>query len=92
MADCIADMDRAMDLSPLDPMLCAMQACKAVALLAALERAVGARQHQRRVGQRHADQLAPRVQADEPPVAGQGGATDLWAMWRSRCWNTLATW
>ena len=35
MADCIADMDRAMDLSPLDPMLCAMQSSKGIALLAA---------------------------------------------------------
>lgn len=34
-ADCVADMDRALELSPLDPMLCAMQACKAVGLLAA---------------------------------------------------------
>ena len=33
--DCLADMDHAIELSPLDPMLCAMQACKAVALLAA---------------------------------------------------------
>lgn len=34
-ADCLDDMDHAIELSPLDPMLCAMQACKAVALLAA---------------------------------------------------------
>ncbi|MFC0339410.1 winged helix-turn-helix domain-containing tetratricopeptide repeat protein [Paracoccus niistensis] len=34
-ADCLGDMDHAIALSPLDPMLCAMQACKAVALLAA---------------------------------------------------------
>lgn len=33
--DCLADMDHAIELSPLDPMLCAMQACKAVALLVA---------------------------------------------------------
>lgn len=33
--DCLADIDHAIALSPLDPMLCAMQACKAVALLAA---------------------------------------------------------
>ncbi len=31
---CLADVDRAMELSPLDPMLCAMQSCKAVVFLA----------------------------------------------------------
>lgn len=30
--DCLIDMERAIGLSPLDPMLCAMQACKAIAL------------------------------------------------------------
>jgi hypothetical protein len=34
MEGCIVGMDRAIELSPLDPMLCAMQACKAVAYLA----------------------------------------------------------
>ncbi|MDQ1902912.1 winged helix-turn-helix domain-containing protein [Paracoccus sp. WLY502] len=32
VGDCLADMERAMALSPLDPMLCAMQTCKAIAL------------------------------------------------------------
>ncbi|WP_377707224.1 tetratricopeptide repeat protein [Paracoccus fontiphilus] len=32
VGECLADMERAMTLSPLDPMLCAMQACEAITL------------------------------------------------------------
>ncbi len=32
VGECLADIERAMTLSPLDPMLCAMQACKAISL------------------------------------------------------------